>query len=80
MSEFNYSKYVNDFVKEKYDRLSIQVPKGNKAKIEAFRKEKGYSSLNAYINELIRRDMNETEQTKSNIHIDKVKGDTVNIG
>lgn len=25
---FNQSKYANEFAKEKYDRLNIQVPKG----------------------------------------------------
>ena len=82
MSEFNYSKYVNGFVKENYDRLSIQVPKGNKAKIEAFRKEKGYSSLNAYINELIRRDMNGEQESRSKIKIETLnqnEGGTINI-
>lgn len=31
---FNQSKYANDFAKQKYDRLNIQVPKGQKAVIE----------------------------------------------
>ena len=31
---FNQSKYANEFAKEKYDRLNIQVPKGKKSIIE----------------------------------------------
>ena len=34
MSSFNATKYKNEFTKEKYDRLNIQVPKGQKAVIE----------------------------------------------
>ena len=44
---FNQSKYANDFAKTNYDRLNIQVPKGQKAVIEAHWKKKGYKSLNA---------------------------------
>ena len=50
-------KYNNAFNKEAYDRASINFPKGQKAVIEAHWKKKGYKSLNAYVNELIRRDM-----------------------
>ena len=30
MSEFKQSKYINDFIKEKYDTFKVQVPKGQK--------------------------------------------------
>ena len=59
MSEFNATKYKNNFTKENYDRLNIQVPKGRKAIIEAHWKSKGYKSLNNYLNTLIDRDMEE---------------------
>ena len=54
---FNQIKYNNKYNKENYDRLNIQVPKGQKAEIEKHWKAKGYKSLNAYVNELIRKDM-----------------------
>lgn len=54
---FNQSKYANEFAKEKYDRLNIQVPKGQKLVIEEHWKSKGYKSLNAYVNDLIKKDM-----------------------
>lgn len=58
---FNQSKYANDFAKENYDRLNIQVPKGQKKVIQAFAEEKGYKSLNAYVNALIQADMKENQ-------------------
>ncbi len=61
MSEFNQSKYINDFIKEKYDTFKVQVPKGRKAIIEEHWKAKGYKSLNAYVNDLIRKDMEDTQ-------------------
>lgn len=54
---FNQSKYANDFAKDRYDRLNIQVVKGQKAVIEAHWKAKGYKSLNSYVNDLIEADM-----------------------
>lgn len=57
MGKFNKSKYIQEFVKEKYDRCIFNVPKGQKAEIEKHWKAKGYKSLNAYVNELIRKDM-----------------------
>lgn len=56
---FNSSKYKNDYAREHYARLSVFVPIEDKEKIEKYCKNKGFKSLNAYINELIRRDMNE---------------------
>lgn len=67
MGEFNQAKYIQNFQKEHYDRLNIQVPKGQKAVIEAHWKKKGYKSLNAYVNELIRRDMTGEESGGVNL-------------
>lgn len=50
-------RYNNAYNKETYDRLSIQVPKGRKAIIEAHWKSRGYKSLNSYVNDLISKDM-----------------------
>ena len=50
-------KYNNEFNKQAYDRLNIQVTKGKKSVIEAHYKAKGYKSLNSYINALIDADM-----------------------
>lgn len=53
-------KYNNEYNKQAYDRLNIQVPKGQKAVIEAHWKSLGYKSLNAYVNALIQADMEKT--------------------
>lgn len=52
-------KYNNAFNKEAYDRVSINFPKGQKAVIEEHWRAKGYKSLNAYVNALIKADMEE---------------------
>lgn len=81
MGEFNETKYKNEFQKEKYDRIIVNVPKGKKKDIDTFRKQKGYTSLNQYINDLIRKDMNDTLK---NIHIENIKqsgkNNSINIG
>lgn len=60
MGEFNQTKYINDFIKEKYDTFKIQVPKGQKAIIETHWRARGYKSLNSYVNHLIKQDMEKT--------------------
>lgn len=35
MSNFNQSKYIQEYQKEKYDRLIFNVPKGQKKNIQA---------------------------------------------
>ena len=73
---FNQSKYANEFAKEKYDRLNIQVPKGRKAIIETRWKEKGYKSLNSYINDLINKDIDQGagEGNGQNTNDEKILG------
>lgn len=71
---FNQSKYANDFAKQNYDRLNIQVPKGQKILIETHWKSKGYKSLNAYINELIRKDMNPDTVEQKSIKVQDNRG------
>ena len=62
MSEFDATKYKNDFQKEKYDRIIVNVPKGQKAIIQAHAKAKD-QSVNAYIVDLIRRDISDLQTT-----------------
>lgn len=47
--KFDATKYKNDFQKEKYDRIIVNVPKGQKQIIDADAKERGYKSLNSFI-------------------------------
>ena len=70
MSTFNQAKYIQKYQKEKYDRCIFNIPKGNKKILEEHWKKKGYKSLNQYIKDLIRKDMNEDNsniQTKNTI-------------
>lgn len=57
MSDFNSTEYKNQFAKENYDRCIFNVPKGKKEVITEHYRAKGYKSLNAYINDLIKADM-----------------------
>lgn len=59
---FDQQKYVNDYCKENYDRCIFNVPKGQKAVIEAHRKKRGYKSLNQYVNDLINADLRAHEE------------------
>lgn len=54
---FNQSKYVNEYAKEKYDRIQVLVTKGDKDKIKAAAEKKGYKSTNDYIKALIYADI-----------------------
>lgn len=48
--------YKNQFIAEKYDRINLTVPKGDKERIQAYALSMG-KSVNAYINDLIKADM-----------------------
>lgn len=73
MSDFNQSKYINDYIKETYDTIKIQVPKGKRDTIKKQAKDKGYKSVNAYINNLIAKDMEQAGE-KQNIHVQNNQG------
>lgn len=57
MNKTEKYKYQNDFNKLNYDRLNIQVQKGQKEVITNHYKSKGFKSLNEYVNFLIAEDM-----------------------
>lgn len=57
MGTFNQSKYINDYIKDTYDTIKVQVKKGERDIIKIRAKEKDFSSVNAYINNLIKNDM-----------------------
>lgn len=70
MSEFNQSKYINDFIKETYDTIKVQIPKGQKELIKGHAKSKGYKSVNEYMKALIDADM-KAEEKSINVHHNK---------
>ena len=51
-------QYKNDFAKETYDRIALNVKKGQREQIQKYARSKGMS-LNSYINKLIADDMGE---------------------
>ena len=55
--KFDQIKYQNEFIKQKYDRVNLTVPKGKKEKIKAAAKAAG-QSVNEYINSAIDSYMN----------------------
>ena len=63
-TKFNPTKYKNDFQKQKYDRLIVNVPKGEGDAIKAHAKKKG-KSLNGYVVDLIHADMQNGKQKTS---------------
>lgn len=56
-NEFNQIAYQNDYIKAKYDRINLTVPKGRKEEIKKKAAAEG-KSVNEYINSLIDNDMN----------------------
>lgn len=66
-------KYNNEYNKKNYTAVTIRLQKGQKEIIEEYRKSKGYSSLNSYINHLIYKDMGISEN-KQNINVENNQG------
>ena len=56
--KFNATKYKNNFQKEKYDRIIVNVPKGQKKIIDEQAKKKGYRSLNSFVVDAISEKLN----------------------
>ncbi len=56
---FNKVRYDNNYQKENYDRIILNVPKGEREKIKKHAILKGYNNTTEYIRELIKNDMNE---------------------
>lgn len=54
--KFNATAYKNQFIAEKYERINLTVPKGQKEIIKAHAESIG-KSVNGYINDLIQEDI-----------------------
>lgn len=67
---FDKKKYDQKFAKDNYDRIPLNVKKGDKEKIAEHAKKKGFNSITDYIKSLIYKDMNETN---NNIQIGDIK-------
>lgn len=77
---FDKKKYDQQFQKDNYDRIALNVKKGEKALIAEYARRQGFASITDYIKYVIYKDMN---VDTSNIHIETINqnGDgTINIG
>ena len=63
MSDFNQNKYINDFMKQNYDTFKVQTPKGTKEPLKEYIKSKGYNSMNEYMAQLIKADLEKAMQS-----------------
>lgn len=52
-------KYQNDYIKNKYDRIALALPKGYKAMIDSMTTKKGFKNTTDYIKYLIDNDINQ---------------------
>lgn len=60
------NKYINDYMRKKYDRIAVLLPKGYKDIINDVIQAQGYKSANEYIKHLIDKDINpEQDQEQS---------------
>ena len=59
------NKYINDYMKNKYDRVVLLLPKGYKDIINNAIQENGFKSANEYIKALIDQDIANTDQEQS---------------
>lgn len=66
MSKFNPTNYKNEFTKEKYDRVSLVLPKGEKERLKAHADKYDGGSLNAFLKRAIeltiKSDINDKEE------------------
>ena len=65
MDKSSIQKAKDKYLSEKVETFLVRVPKGQKAKIQAFAKSQG-KSLNAYVIELIEADMGQTDKPGGN--------------
>ena len=56
MDKFDQQAYKNAFDREKYEVVKIRVPVGEREKIKEQAREKGYTSTNSYVLDLIKKD------------------------
>lgn len=84
MSDFDSTKYKNQYTREHYARLSVLVSIDDRPIIDNHWKNKGYKSFNAYVNDLIRKDMNVSDSKEVNISVGDIKqegdGNSISIG
>lgn len=58
----NNNEYINNYIKQNYDKITIKVKKGEKKELETHIADFGYKNVSTFIksaiNEKIERDLN----------------------
>lgn len=79
---FDKRKYDQQFQKDNYDRIALNVKKGDKAIIAEHAKKQGFNSITDYIKHVVYKDMN--NNSNKNITIGDIaqngNGNSINIG
>ncbi len=78
--KFDKVKYDNDYAKKNYDRIPLNVPKGQKEIIKKRSEEKGFKSVNDYIKDLIEKDINSNKNITVGDITQQGEGNSINIG
>lgn len=68
---FNKQQYDQQYAKNNYDRIPINVKKGDKDRILEYAKKRGFNGINEYVKYLIYSDMDDDKKSK-NINIKNV--------
>lgn len=77
---FDKKKYDQKYQKDNYDRIALNVKKGDKNLIMEHAKKQGFDSITDYIKHIIYTDIN--AHTENNLHIETINQNgtgTINI-
>lgn len=77
---FDQIKYQNKYNKEHYARVNVCIPLDDKDIIYEHWKKRGYKSFNAYINDLIQKDMKENKSISVGDINQQGNNNSINIG
>lgn len=56
------NKYINDYMKNNYDRIVLLLPKGYKDALNRKAKENNFKSINEYLKAVIEKDINQVNK------------------
>lgn len=65
------SKYIDEWTKENYDRITIKVPKGEKAVYQGFAKYKNIS-VTSFIRTAVQKHMDEIYNAADNVQKEEI--------
>lgn len=72
-------EYINNYQKEKYDRITILRKVGEKQRLTEISKEKGYRTVTEFINECINEKLQSYEENIDNIKASSVESVAKNV-